>query len=203
MKKVYFGFKRFFDIVISTFVLFSSFPMLILIGIIIKITSNGPAIYTHRRIGRKGKIINVLKFRTMNNDNRPLEEILTDEQLDEYKKNYKIKDDPRVTKFGKFLRRTSLDELPQLINIIKGDMSIVGPRPIVLNELKLYGENKELLLSVRPGLTGYWASHGRSDTTYDERIKMELYYVKNVSFWLDIKIIFLTAINVITGKGAK
>ena len=138
MKKVYFGFKRFFDIVISTFVLFSSFPMLILIGIIIKITSNGPAIYTHRRIGRKGKIINVLKFRTMNNDNRPLEEILTDEQLDEYKKNYKIKDDPRVTKFGKFLRRTSLDELPQLINIIKGDMSIVGPRPIVLNELKLY-----------------------------------------------------------------
>jgi lipopolysaccharide/colanic/teichoic acid biosynthesis glycosyltransferase len=203
MKKVYFGFKRFFDIVISAFVLFSSFPMLILIGIIIKITSNGPAIYTHRRIGRKGKIINVLKFRTMNNDNRPLEEILTDEQLDEYKKNYKIKDDPRVTKFGKFLRRTSLDELPQLINIIKGDMSIVGPRPIVLNELKLYGENKELLLSVRPGLTGYWASHGRSDTTYDERIKMELYYVKNVSFWLDIKIIFLTAINVITGKGAK
>jgi lipopolysaccharide/colanic/teichoic acid biosynthesis glycosyltransferase len=203
MKKVYFGFKRFFDIVISAFVLFSSFPMLILIGIIIKITSNGPAIYTHRRIGKKGKIINVLKFRTMNNDNRPLEEILTDEQLDEYKKNYKIKDDPRVTKFGKFLRRTSLDELPQLINIIKGDMSIVGPRPIVLNELKLYGENKELLLSVRPGLTGYWASHGRSDTTYDERIKMELYYVKNVSFWLDIKIIFLTAINVITGKGAK
>ena len=111
--------------------------------------------------------------------------------------------DPRVTKFGKFLRKTSIDELPQLINIIKGDMSIVGPRPIIFDELKLYKENKELLLNVRPGLTGYWASHGRSDTTYEERIKMELYYVKNVSFFLDMKIIFLTIVKVILGSGAK
>lgn len=203
MKKIYLGFKRFFDILISTFVLLSSFPMLIIIGIVIKITSDGKVLYTHRRIGKNGKTIHVLKFRTMVNDERPLDEILTEEQLKEYKKSFKITDDPRVTKFGKFLRRTSLDELPQLINIIKGDMSIVGPRPVILDELKLYGENKELFLSVRPGLTGYWASHGRSDTTYDERIEMELYYVKNMSLWLDIKIIFLTAINVITGKGAK
>jgi lipopolysaccharide/colanic/teichoic acid biosynthesis glycosyltransferase len=203
MKKIYLGFKRFFDILISTLVLLSSFPMLIIIGIVIKITSDGKVLYTHRRIGKNGKTIHVLKFRTMINDERSLDEILTEEQLKEYKKSFKITDDPRVTKFGKFLRRTSLDELPQLINIIKGDMSIVGPRPVILDELKLYGENKELFLSVRPGLTGYWASHGRSDTTYDERIEMELYYVKNMSLWLDIKIIFLTAINVITGKGAK
>ena len=108
-----------------------------------------------------------------------------------------------MTKFGRILRKTSIDELPQLINIIKGDMSIVGPRPIIFDELKLYKENKELLLSVRPGLTGYWASHGRSDTTYEERIKMELYYVNNISFWLDIKIIFKTIFVVILGKGAK
>jgi lipopolysaccharide/colanic/teichoic acid biosynthesis glycosyltransferase len=203
MKKIYLGFKRFFDILISTLVLLSSFPMLIIIGIVIKITSDGKVLYTHRRIRKNGKTIHVLKFRTMVNDERPLDEILTEEQLKEYKKSFKITDDPRVTKFGKLLRRTSLDELPQLINIIKGDMSIVGPRPVILDELKLYGENKELFLSVRPGLTGYWASHGRSDTTYDERIEMELYYVKNMSLWLDIKIIFLTAINVITGKGAK
>ena len=203
MRKVYLVVKRFFDFTISLFVLISSIPFLMLIALLVKLTSKGNVLYTHRRIGKDGKIIYVYKFRTMNDDKRPLEDILTEEQLEEYKSNYKITNDPRVTKFGKFLRRTSIDELPQLFNIIKGDMSIVGPRPIILDELKLYKENKELLLSIRPGLTGYWASHGRSDTTYEERIKMELYYVKNVSLWLDIKIIILTFINVLTGKGAK
>ena len=203
MKCIYMGVKRFFDVFISLIALIVLLPFLVIIGLIIKFTSDGNILYTHRRIGKGGKIIHVLKFRTMNNDNRPLEQILTKEQLEEYKSYYKVTNDPRVTRFGKFLRKTSLDELPQLINIIKGDMSIVGPRPIIFDELKLYKENKELFLSVRPGLTGYWASHGRSDTTYDERIKMELYYVSNISFLLDIKIIFLTALNVITGKGAK
>jgi lipopolysaccharide/colanic/teichoic acid biosynthesis glycosyltransferase len=175
----------------------------VIIGVLIKLTSDGNVLYSHRRIGKNGKIIHVLKFRTMNNNNMPLEEVLNKEQLEEYRSYFKVTNDPRVTKFGKFLRKTSIDELPQLINIIKGDMSIVGPRPIIFDELKLYKENKELLLSVRPGLTGYWASHGRSDTTYEERIKMELYYVKNVSFFLDMKIIFLTIVKVILGSGAK
>jgi lipopolysaccharide/colanic/teichoic acid biosynthesis glycosyltransferase len=203
MRKVYLVIKRFFDFIISLFVLITSIPFLMLIALLVKLTSKGNVLYAHRRIGKGGKIIHVYKFRTMNDDKRPLEDVLTKEQLEEYKNSFKITNDPRVTKFGKFLRRTSIDELPQLYNIIKGDMSIVGPRPIILDELKLYKDNKELLLSVRPGLTGYWASHGRSDTTYEERIKMELYYVKNVSFWLDIKIIVLTFINVLIGKGAK
>jgi lipopolysaccharide/colanic/teichoic acid biosynthesis glycosyltransferase len=203
MKSIYLVIKRFFDIILSLVALIILSPFLMIIALIIKLTSDGNVLYAHRRIGKGGKIIHVLKFRTMNKDNRPLEEILTKEQLEEYKSYYKVTNDPRVTKFGKFLRKTSIDELPQLINIIKGDMSIVGPRPIIFDELKLYKENKELLLTVRPGLTGYWASHGRSDTTYDERIKMELYYVNNVSFWLDVKIIFLTGLNVILGKGAK
>jgi lipopolysaccharide/colanic/teichoic acid biosynthesis glycosyltransferase len=195
--------KRFFDIIISIIALIILFPFLVIIGVLIKLTSDGNVLYSHRRIGKNGKIIHVLKFRTMNNNNMPLEEVLNKEQLEEYRSYFKVTNDPRVTKFGKFLRKTSIDELPQLINIIKGDMSIVGPRPIIFDELKLYKENKELLLSVRPGLTGYWASHGRSDTTYEERIKMELYYVKNVSFFLDMKIIFLTIVKVILGSGAK
>lgn len=202
MKNVYKVIKRFLDIIISVIVLIICFPLMVLVGIIIKLTSDGDIIYAHRRIGKNGKIIHVLKFRTMIN-NIPLEDVLTKEQLEEYRTYFKVTNDPRVTKFGRILRKTSIDELPQLINIIKGDMSIVGPRPIIFDELKLYKENKELLLSVRPGLTGYWASHGRSDTTYEERIKMELYYVNNISFWLDIKIIFKTIFVVILGKGAK
>lgn len=203
MRSIYMVIKRFFDIIISIIALVILFPFLVIIGVLIKLTSDGNVLYCHRRIGKNGKIIHVLKFRTMNNNNMPLEEVLNKEQLEEYRSYFKVTNDPRVTKFGKFLRKTSIDELPQLINIIKGDMSIVGPRPIIFDELKLYKENKELLLSVRPGLTGYWASHGRSDTTYEERIKMELYYVKNISFFLDMKIIFLTIVKVFLGSGAK
>ena len=107
-----------------------------------------------------------------------------------------------VTKVGKFIRRTSLDELPQLINIIKGDMSIVGPRPIVDKEVEKYGEYADKLFSVTPGLTGYWQANGRSDTTYEERVQMDMYYIDNRSLWLDIKIIFKTVISVIKKEGA-
>lgn len=202
MKKMYSLFKRLFDVVISVFALVFCFPLLLIVALLIKITSKGNIIYRHRRIGKNGKIINVLKFRTMVN-NISLEDVLTKEQLEEYRKNFKISNDPRITKIGKILRKTSIDELPQLINIIKGDMSIVGPRPITVEEIKLYKENKELLLSVRPGLTGYWATHGRSNIDYEERIKMELYYVKNMSVWMDVKIIFLTAFQILFGIGAK
>ena len=140
----------------------------------------------------------------MRRDDRPLEEILSPEQLEEWKRDYKVTNDPRVTKIGKILRKTSLDELPQLWNIFVGQMSVIGWRPILQEELERYSkEEQELLLKVRPGLTGYWASHGRSDTTYEDRIKMELYYVYKRSIWLDIRIIWHTAIGVFMHDGAK
>ena len=112
-------------------------------------------------------------------------------------------DDERITKIGKILRKTSLDELPQLINILKGDMSIIGPRPVVERELEKFGELKDEFLSVKPGLTGYWAVNGRSDTNYDERVQLEVHYVRNCSLWMDVKVFFKTIKVVLLGKGAK
>ena len=120
----------------------------------------------------------------------------TPEQMEEFKTNFKLENDPRITKIGKFLRKTSFDELPQLLNIIKGELSIIGPRPVIAEELEKYGINKEKFLSVTPGLTGYWAANGRSTTTYEQRMEMELYYVDNMSFKLDLKIFFKTILSV-------
>ena len=122
---------------------------------------------------------------------------------EEYYKNRKISNDPRITKIGKFLRTTSLDEFPQFINIFKGDMSLIGPRPVVLDEADAYGKNKNKFLSMRPGLSGYWAVNGRSNTTYEERMKLELYYIDYCSFLLDIKIIVETIKSVIKKDGAQ
>ena len=115
---------------------------------------------------------------------------LSDEQKQEWDENFKLENDPRITKIGNFLRKTSLDELPQIINILKGDMSIIGPRPVVNDEIEKYGNQKAKFLSVKPGLTGYWAANGRSATTYEDRIKLELYYIDHCSLLLDIKIFF-------------
>ena len=120
----------------------------------------------------------------------------------EFKETQKLQNDPRITKIGNFLRKTSLDELPQMINILKGDMSFIGPRPIVDGEIDKYENNKEKFLSVKPGLTGYWQVNGRSTTTYEERMKLELYYVDNQSLWLDIMIFFKTFITVLKKEGA-
>ena len=127
----------------------------------------------------------------------------TPEQKEEFERSYKLEKDPRVTKIGNFLRKTSLDELPQILNIIKGELSIIGPRPIVQAELEKYEDNKEKFLSVKPGLTGYWTTNDRSDTSYEERIQMELYYVDNMSLWLDIKIFFKTIFAVLKKEGAR
>ncbi len=203
-KKVVFSFfKRIFDIVSSLLSIIIFSPLFLIIAILVKCSSKGPVFYKHARVGLNGKKFNVWKFRSMKVDNRPLEEILTKEQLEEYKRDFKITDDPRVTKIGKILRKTSLDELPQLFNILLGQMSVVGWRPILDEELQKYGENKELLTKIKPGLTGYWASHGRSDIEYEDRIKMELYYVVKRSMWLDIRIIFHTFFGVFMNKGAK
>lgn len=125
-----------------------------------------------------------------------------DEARKEFEENQKLKNDPRITKIGDFLRKTSIDELPQLINVLKGEMSLIGPRPIVDGEIEKYGTNKDKFLSVKPGLTGYWAANGRNNITYSERIKMELYYVDNMSFGLDLKIFLKTIVSVIKKEGA-
>ena len=202
-KYIYSFIKRTFDILLSLIALILLSWLFLIIAILVKCTSKGPIFYGHERIGKNGKIIKVWKFRSMVVDNRPIEEIFTPEQMEEWKRDYKVEDDPRITKLGKFLRKTSLDELPQLINILFGNMSIVGWRPILQEELDKYGDNKELLTKVKPGLTGFWASHGRSNTTYEERIKMELYYVVKRSIIMDIRIIFHTFIGVLCHKGAK
>ena len=195
--------KRLFDIVSSGLALILFSWLFLILAILVKCSSKGPVFYGHTRIGRRGKAFKVWKFRSMKMDNRPLEEILTPEQLEEYKRDFKVTNDPRVTKIGKFLRKTSLDELPQLWNIFIGQMSVVGWRPILNEELERYGENKKLLLMIRPGLTGFWASHGRSNTSYEDRIKMELYYPVKRGFFLDFRILFNTVIGVFKGDGAK
>ena len=199
-------FKRIFDIGFSIFAIAITLPITIPIAIIIKLTDGGSIIYGHERVGKGGKKFKVLKFRSMYMDaDKKLKEILENDPKakEEWEKTFKLKNDPRITPIGKFLRKTSLDELPQFINVLKGEMSVVGPRPVVEEELiKYYKDKAELYKSVKPGVTGYWQVEGRSDTDYDERIKMDEYYIKNQSFWLDLKIILKTIKVMITGKGA-
>ena len=195
--------KRVFDIVFSLIGLILLSPVFLIISIIIKLDSKGPVFFVHGRIGEKGKPIGIYKFRTMVNNAEDLIKSFTPEQKEEFERSYKLENDPRITKVGDFLRKTSLDELPQILNILKGELSIIGPRPIVQAELDKYEDNKDKFLSVRPGLTGYWAANGRSDTSYEERMQMELYYVDNMSFKLDVKIFFKTIFAVLKKEGAR
>ena len=201
-KNFYLFIKRYFDILISIIGIIILIPIAFIIKIIFLLNKDYNSIlYKQNRIGKNGKIIKIYKFRTMIPDAENYK--FTDIQKKEFLENYKLENDPRITKIGNFLRKTSLDELPQFINIFKGEMSLVGPRPVILNELEKYGDMKKLFLSITPGLTGYWQANGRSNTTYDERIKMELYYINNCSLLLDIKIIFKTIIVVLKKEGAK
>lgn len=197
--------KRIFDVLISGISLILLSPLFLIIALSIKLNSKGKVFYKHKRIGKNGEYIYLYKFRSMYSDSKErLEEILKDPKIKkEWEENFKLSNDPRITKVGAFLRKASLDELPQLLNILRGDMSIVGPRPIIDDEIKKYGINKDKLLSVTPGLTGWWACNGRSCTSYDDRMKLELYYVDNKSIKLDIKIIIKTFISVIKRNGAK
>ena len=202
-KVVYKAIKRVFDIIFSLIGLVLLSPIFLIISVIIKLDSKGPVFFVHSRIGEKGKPIGIYKFRTMVNNAEDLIKKFTPEQKEEFERSYKLENDPRITKIGNFLRKTSLDELPQILNILKGELSIIGPRPIIQAELEKYEENKEKFLSVKPGLTGYWAANGRSDTSYEERMQMELYYVDNMSFKLDVKIFFKTIFAVIKKEGAR
>ncbi|HBC85155.1 MAG TPA: exopolysaccharide biosynthesis protein [Clostridiales bacterium] len=194
--------KRVIDVFLSVIGLILLSPIFCFIAIAIKLDSQGSVFLKHERIGKNGKKFKMYKFRTMVIDAHDLEKYFSQEQMKEFKENYKVKNDPRITKIGKFLRKTSLDELPQIYNILKGDLSIIGPRPIIDEELEKYGPNKAKFLSVTPGLTGYWACNGRSDTTYDERIAMELYYIDNISIKMDMKIFLKTIMSVLDRKGA-
>ena len=195
--------KRILSILFSVISIIVLSPLFIIISLVVKISSKGSVFFIHERIGFQGKKFKLIKFRTMVDNAEDMIAAFTPEQKKEWEENFKLKDDPRITKIGKFLRKTSLDELPQLINILKGDMSFVGPRPIVEDELSWYGDNKEKLLSVKPGLTGWWAVNGRSDVPYPERCDLELYYVDHFSFGLDLKIIIKTFGAIIKKDGAR
>ncbi len=200
--------KRMFDVVVSLIGLVVASVPMIVVAILIKTTSKGPVFFKDKRIGKDGKTITVLKFRSMYQDAEArLEQYLTKEQLEMWKKERKVDNDPRITKVGKFIRKTSLDELPQLFNILKGDLSIVGNRPLSKLEYDTYfdDEQKKLLDSMQPGLTGYWQAYGRSNVTFlsGERQKMYIYYPQNASIKLDIKIFFKTIAVVLKRDGAK
>ena len=198
--------KRAIDIVAGLIGIILLIPVTLLIGIInIIFRENGPIFYSQERIGKNGKKFKMYKYRSMVVDaDKKLEKLLQEnkELRDEFEKTRKLKNDPRITKIGKILRKTSLDELPQLINVLKGEMSLVGPRAVVDGEIELFGENKEKVLSVKPGITGYWAANGRSNTTYEERVDMETFYAENFNLLLDIKILFKTVFSVVKREGA-
>ncbi len=204
-KKIYRFFKRVFDIVGSLVgIIILGIPMII-VALLIFLQDGGCPVYSHTRLGKDGKPFELLKFRSMAVDPEPLEEILTEEQIEQYRKEYKIDNDPRITPLGNILRKTSIDELPQMFNILKGDMSVIGPRPIVEDEIEYYGKDKERFLSVQPGLTGYWQAYARNNAGYEsgQRQQMEMYYINNQSLWLDIKIFFKTIVSVIRKDGAQ
>ncbi|MBP5697708.1 MAG: undecaprenyl-phosphate galactose phosphotransferase WbaP [Treponema sp.] len=197
--------KRLMDILLCL----AALPIVLLVSIFIiiaiKIDSPGPIFYGHKRVGKNHREIKCWKFRSMGIDSdEKLKEILATDPVRaaEWEKDRKFTDDPRVTKVGKFLRKTSLDELPQLWNIMAGDMSFVGPRPVTQPELKKYGEYEDYVLSAQPGLSGMWQISGRSDTGYEERITLDTYYIQNWSIWLDLWIIIKTIWVVLKGKGA-
>jgi Undecaprenyl-phosphate galactose phosphotransferase WbaP len=199
------GIKRFMDISITVLGGIVILPMLLVIALLIKLSSSGPVLYGHRRVGINGRHFKAYKFRSMIVDADERLKALLDsdpEKQREWEANHKLKDDPRITSIGRLLRRTSFDEFPQFINILKGEMSLVGPRPIVDDEIKKYGEDFTRIFSVKPGLTGLWQVSGRSDTDYGERVFYDTYYLQSWSVWLDLWIFYKTIGVVLKGKGA-
>ena len=202
-----FRMKRYFDVTFSIFALIFTLPISLVIMLLIKMQDGGPIFYGHKRVTEGGKSYRCLKFRTMVVDaDKRLKEILANDPVaaEEWEKTFKLKSDPRITWIGRFLRRTSLDELPQFINVLKGEMSVVGARPIVAKELQgYYKENGGLYCSLKPGITGPWQVSIRSDTeNYQDRVDMDTWYVLNQNLWLDIKIIIRTVFSIFNRKGA-
>ena len=198
--------KRAFDITCSLLSLLGLVPVTILVKICYLLSGDTESVfYKQKRIGKDGKFIYIYKFRSMvNNADEVLKELLKDPKYKkEWDANQKLENDPRITKIGGFIRKTSLDELPQFINVLKGDMSLIGPRPLVEGELDAHNGDHELYESVKPGITGWWAANGRSATTYEKRLELEYFYCRNCNLVLDIKCMFLTIKAVLFKKGAK
>ena len=192
---IYKSFKNLFDFLFSIFFLISSLPFFLLISLLIKLSSRGPIFFLQERIGKNNIPFKCIKFRTMHPEAKDILEnlLMKDEKLKmEFEQTHKIKNDPRITTIGKLLRKTSLDELPQFINVLKNEMSIVGPRPIVNKEKNKYGKNLKKVLSVKPGITGLWQVSGRNNLTYKTRIKLDINYVDNHNFLMDIRILIRT-----------
>jgi undecaprenyl-phosphate galactose phosphotransferase len=198
--------KRAIDYLITLILLPLIMPLFIFIALLVKITSKGPIIFSHERVGKGGKIFKCYKFRTMYIDaEEKLKQILetNPEVKVEWETKYKLTNDPRVTPIGKFLRKTSLDELPQIFNVLKGEMSLIGPRPVTKEELdKYYKEKAELYCLIPPGITGLWQVSGRSNLTYEERVNLDCWYIRNWSLWLDLVILLKTVKVVLKGEGA-
>ncbi|WP_026043512.1 undecaprenyl-phosphate galactose phosphotransferase WbaP [Treponema primitia] len=199
------GIKRFIDLSIVIVGGILILPGLLFFALLIKLSSPGPVLYGHTRLGLNNKHFKAYKFRSMVVDAEEQLEIMLESNpqiKEEWETNHKLKNDPRVTGIGRFLRRTSFDEFPQLINIVKGEMSLVGPRPVVDEEVEKYGEDYNRIFSVKPGLTGLWQVSGRSDTNYAERVAFDTYYLQSWSVWLDLWILYKTVGVVVRGKGA-
>jgi Undecaprenyl-phosphate galactose phosphotransferase WbaP len=197
--------KRLLDLFLTIFGALFVLPLIGLIALWIKRDSPGPIFYSQRRIGQGGKEFRAWKFRSMvQNADEVLHRYLESnpDLREEWEQNHKLRNDPRITRVGRFLRGASLDELPQLWNVLKGDMSLVGPRPIVDAEIVRYGSNFDLYTKVKSGLTGLWQVSGRNDTSYEERVKLDTFYVRNWSVWLDLCILFKTIGTVLLRKGA-
>ncbi len=198
--------KRIFDIVVAILLIPFLLPIIGFIALLIKLDSRGPIFFAHTRVGKDGKPIKVYKFRTMCVDaEEKLKELLRKdpEARKEWETYFKLKNDPRVTRVGRFLRKTSLDELPQIFNVIKGDMSFVGPRPVVKEEIeKYYKDLAVFYYKVKPGITGLWQVSGRNDTDYNLRVRLDIQYVLNWSFWLDLLIMLKTIKVVLKREGA-
>jgi len=187
--------KRFLDIVLSIFLIIILSPIFIFIAFLIKVNTRGPIIFLHKRVGRNKKTFLCAKFRTMHPESEYiLEKLLSQNEKvkEEYFKNFKIINDPRITNIGKFLRLTSLDELPQLINVLKGEMSLIGPRPITDEEIKKYGSSFREVFSIRPGMTGLWQVSGRNKLSYKRRVMLDLIYVKTFNPLMDLRILLRT-----------
>ena len=205
-RNLYLFIKRGFDIVLSLIGCLIILPLMFIIKICNICTKDFSSVfYKQKRIGKNGKFIYIYKFRTMvPNADDVLKELLKKPKYKkQWKNNQKLDNDPRITKIGKLLRKSSLDEIPQFINVLKGDMSIIGPRPLVEGELDEHCGDHELYESVRPGITGWWACHGRSATTYEKRLDLEYYYIKRHGLRIDIKCIIKTIMVVLGCKGAK
>lgn len=197
--------KRTLDMVLSSFAFLVFLPFFVVIPILIKLTSRGSVFYRQSRLGKGGRSIQVWKFRSMYADaeERLVNLLESDEAAaEEWRRSFKLTNDPRVTAFGRFLRKTSLDELPQLINVFLGDMALIGPRPIVKDEIPYYGRSYEIFSSVKPGITGLWQVSGRSGTDYARRVALDTYYVLNWSPWMDIWILIRTVYAVLFMRGA-